>query len=275
MKRKLAGSRAKALWQKRESMGAFTLIELLVVIAIIAILAALLLPALSRAKQKVQSTKCKSNLRQIGLAEALYVTDTGLYCAMGAPNQDPWWKAFKRYGVWATFDYESNPASNHVSMEPGLECPTAKYHLQIPGPSVIDYGYNAAGLEPDFENLGLENPLGLGGYRGFPTRDSKVQVPNDMIAFGDAFERLSMVRKILDAGVGIGSFGNNEGGYDRHFTDGTQLARRRHDDRLNTAFCDCHVEAIRVDQLYFDNNDQARQRWFNDHQPHRELILTQ
>jgi prepilin-type N-terminal cleavage/methylation domain-containing protein len=126
-------SRARAgrgLWP------AFTLIELLVVIAIIAILAAMLLPALAKSKEKAKQITCISNLKQQGLALQLYIDDNGGYFPVVSAPANLWDPTATGNMIWTKLlgPYLKQRGGTITSQEnPVFICPATVYRNLISG----------------------------------------------------------------------------------------------------------------------------------------------
>jgi prepilin-type N-terminal cleavage/methylation domain-containing protein/prepilin-type processing-associated H-X9-DG protein len=163
----------------RRKAGAFTLIELLVVIAIIAILAAMLLPALNKAKQRAQATQCLSNMHQWGIALQVYAGDAGdfiprdgtdeggTYACYGIPSDAP---AGTPTDPYAWFN-ELPPAvadhqlSYYYAMGQGRGISAIKYQQDLPFPG---NGIGKIWMCPSIQTTPDDTTLFLsGGQYGF------------------------------------------------------------------------------------------------------------
>ena len=260
---------------ERYARRAFTLIELLVVIAIIAILAALLLPALSKAKDKAKAIKCVSNLRQLGIATIMYADTCTYYpVGVGADTATPqldgaWlWPPLVRQNLGSprnveVFKCPSAPDKAQWVIKLGSGIPAAYGYMpdEVPlmpgGTSFMSYGYNAWGAA-----AGLQPNQGLGVWTDVnPTKPTDVVKPTDCIALGDSNWDLTK--------RGDPNWSGFIGMYEER-----QWPLELHNARANLMFCDGHVQPLKrklfISQLNTNAGDrlQANRLWNIDNKAH-------
>jgi len=188
--------------EEGRAAGAFTLIELLVVIAIIAILAALLLPALAKAKAKAQGIKCLSNMRNWGLALNMYMGDNADSIPYFGddyltPTADFWPTKLSPYLAKRTEAGKNVYTTEAYSYEL-RKCPGGAYAPPpYSGPSVAGQNWSTnwncwIGAILGYGNcsaLPLTGPFfyrNLFGYTSAPLKSTQVRKPADAAVFTES-----------------------------------------------------------------------------------------
>lgn len=261
----------------KKRRGAFTLIELLVVIAVIAILAAMLLPALSRAKTKAKQTACINNERQIGIALVMYAGDFAQYPACFDPVKQIYvWQPRLLSTMGNNRNAFSCPAARadsawDINANPTLAGPAGQLKIGEDGKIDKFAILTSTRFSLGYNDWGLKNstapPLGMGADIGAGVvKDSTVRRPVEMIAIGDVRSDATVINFNANLDPVIDDAGDNlaSNGHD-------QCPSNRHNLRVNLLFADGHVESPKRNDVINPNDPMWRARWNNDNSPHSEV----